>query len=232
MALQRSLCATVAAVALAAAAIPALAAPDIDAVVTYRTHRVLASGVVRDESWQERVMRRGDAVWSERVLPDEARAAHRHETKAEHAAHKHFDFESAARLVQRDARGDTVLRYVDAKNRVVVSVPRAEYGAVGFDGRWDGAAHLVPPQVVAAMTAAREAATPGTRWLGDRGDGWTHRVLWSDRRELALRIESARDDGSFRRTVSVVLQPVAIGQQVPWRDLASYTQKEYDDFMD
>lgn len=232
MALNRNPFATAAAVVLAAAAIPALAAPDIDAVVTYRTHQVLASGVVRDESWQERVMRRGDAVWSERVLPAEARAAHRHETAAEHAAHKHFDFEGAARLVQLDGRGDTVLRYVDAKNRVVVSVPRAEYGAVGFDGRWDAAAHLVPPQVVATMAAVKERAAPGARWVGDRGDGWTHRVLWSDSREVALRIESARDDGSFRRTVSVALQPVASGQPLPWRNLASYTQKEYDDFMD
>ena len=231
MALHRSLFAA-GVVVLAAATRPALAGPDIDAVVTYRTHQVMASGVVRDESWQERVMRRGDAVWSERVLAAEARAAHRHETAAEHVAHKHFDFDGAARLVERDARGNTVLRYVDAKNRVVVSVPRAEYGAVGFDGRWDGAAHLVPPQVVAAMTVVRGAASPGSRWLGDHGDGWTHRVLWSDARAIALHIDSARDDGSFRRTVSVVLQPVAGGRSLPWRDLGSYTQKEYDDFMD
>lgn len=231
MALHRGLIAA-GVVVLAAATRSALAAPDIDAFVTYRTHQVMASGVVRDESWQERVMRRGDAVWSERVLAAEARAAHRHERMAEHAAHKHFDFDGAARFVERDARGDTVLRYVDAKNRVVVSVPRAEYGAVGFDGRWDGAAHLVPPQVVAGMTFVRGAASPGSRWLGDHGGGWTHRVLWSDAREIALHIESSRDDGSFRRTVSVVLQPVASGRLLPWRDLASYTQREYDDFMD
>ncbi len=206
--------------------------PDLDATITYETRQVLASGVVRNERWQETLLRRGDSVWAERVLPASARAAHSHESAAQHAGHKHFDFDSAARLVQRDRQGATVLRYVDTKNRVVVTVPAAEYGAVGFDGVWGAAAQVVPPEVVARMPSGRGTAQPGARWLADHADGWTHRVLWSDARSVALRIESSRDDGSFSRRVTVAVAPSTRDGESPWSDLGSYTQKEYDDFMD
>jgi hypothetical protein len=207
--------------------------PDLDAVVTYETRHVLASGVVREERWQERLVRRGDVVWSERILPPAAAAAHRHESAAEHAGHKHFDFEVASRLVGRGADGQTVLRYVDAVHRVVVGVPAAEYGAVGFDGRWDAAAHLVPPQVVASMQGlAGRAPSAGTRWVGERASAWTHKVLWSDRHQVALRIESSRDDGSFRRVVTVAPARGNASGRPPWLGIEGWTQKEYDDFMD
>lgn len=222
--------ASAAACTFAANAVPAAVAPDLDAIVTYETRQVMASGVVRDERWQEHIVRRGDSVWTERVLPAATRAAHLHESAAQHAGHKHFDFDGAARLVQRDLQGGTVLRYVDTMNRVVVAVPPAEYGAVGFDGRWGAAAHVVPPEVVAGMPGGRGTAQPGARWLADHADGWTHRVLWSDSRAVALRIESTRDDGSFSRRVTVA--PSASAAALPWSDIASYTQKEYDDFMD
>ncbi len=226
--------ASAAACAFAASAAPAAVAPDLDAIVTYETRQVMASGVVRDERWQEHLVRRGDSVWTERVLPAATRSAHSHEPAAQHAGHKHFDFDGAARLVQRDAQGGTVLRYVDNRNRVVVAVPAAEYGAVGFDGRWGAAAHVVPPEVVAGMPSGLGTAQPGARWLADHADGWTHRVLWSDSRAVALRIESTRDDGSFSRrvTVAVTVVPAVSAAASPWSDIAAYTQKEYDDFMD
>jgi len=207
--------------------------PDLDAVVTYETRQVLASGVVRDERWQERLVRRGDLVWTERILPAQAAAAHRHESAAEHAGYKHFDFEAASRLVGRGASGQTVLRYVDAGNRIVVGVPAAEYSAVGFDGRWDAAAHLVPPQVIAAMhELPARGAEAGSRWVGERAAAWTHKVLWSDRRQVALRTESSRDDGSFRRVVSVAPAVAAGSRRLPWLGIDGWTQKDYDDFMD
>lgn len=223
--------------ALAGASSPAAAAapgaPDLDALVTYETRQVLASGVIRQERWQERMVRRGDTVWTERVLPPSAVASHRHESPARHAEHKHFDFEAASRLVSRDARGDTSLRYVDRKNRMVVSVPRAEYGAVGFDGRWDAAASLVPPVVASAMAPATgPAGERGSRWLADRASAWTHKVLWSDARGVALVVESERDDGSFRRRVTLLPTPARSASSLPWLGLDAFAQKEYDDFMD
>ena len=215
-------------------AAPAVALPDVDAIVSYQTRQVLASGVERQERWQERLVRRGDRVWTERVLPRAARAAHGHESPAEHAAHKHFDFESAARLVSQGAGGAVELQYVDTRRRVVVNVPKAEFGAVGFDGRWDAAASIVPPAVVAGMPLLRgtpRVAGSGNVWHVEKDGEWSHRVLWSVDRRIALRVESARLDGSVRRVVTV--EPAKPGSAgAPWADTAAYAQKEYDDFMD
>ena len=204
------------------------AVPDLDAIVSYETRQVTAAGVLRTEVWKERLIRRGDVVWTERVLPAEAHAAHAHESSAEHAGHKHFDFESAARLLRLDAKGRLQLQYVDCEHRVAVSVPKAEYGAVGFDGRFDAAAHVVPPSVVARMSAGAKRGE--AVWHEEKAADWSHRVLWSEARQVALRVESQRGDGSLRRVVSV--EPVAPARTLPWRDLASYAQKDYDDFMD
>ena len=209
--------------AMCSAASQAAPAADVDVLVSYETRQVMANGVTRSEAWSERLIRRGDTVWSERVLP--ARAA---EPAAESADHKHFDFDRAARLLTRDAKGELQLRFVDRAHGVVVSVPKAEYGAVGFDGRWDAAASIVPAAVAERMTPAPGAAG-GAGWRVEKAKGWSHRVLWSPAQQLALRVESQRDDGSTRRVVSVV--PVAPGA-LPWSGLAAYEQKEYDDFMD
>ena len=206
------------AVALACAALAAQAAPDLDAVVRYETRQVLASGVTRVETWSERLVRRGDCVWTERVLPSGAHEA----DSPEHAGHKHFDAERTARLVILE-KGEPQLQYVDREHRQVVHVPKAEWGAVGFDGRYDAAAHLVPPSLVERMTVQGE-------WRVQKAQGWTHRVLWSADRQVALRIESRRDDGSYVRRVN--LQPVAASGALPWNGLAAYQQHDYDDFMD
>ena len=212
-----------------AAAHAAPAAPDLDALVTYETRQLTASGVTRTETWRERIVRRGDVVWSERVLPAAA-VGHVHGSAAAPTAHKHFDFERAARWVQRDANGQLQLRFVDRAHRTVVSVPKAEYAAVGFDGRWDAAAHLVPPSVVERMTVA-PAGRGTAQWRTESANGWRHRVLWSPARQTALRIESTRDDGSARRVVSVEPSNAA-PRALPWSGVEGYTQREYDDFMD
>ena len=143
--------------AQAAAPVPA-PAPDVDALVTYETRQVTSAGVTRTERWQERLVRRAGVVWTARVLPAGLAALHPAERAPEraneHAGHKHFDFDTAARLVERAPNGELRLRFVDREHKVVVSVPKAEYGAVGFDGNWEAAAYIVPPTVAARMGAA------------------------------------------------------------------------------
>ena len=220
----------IAAVLVAFAACAHAAAPDLDATVTYQTRQVTSGGVTRTETWQERLIRRGDTVWTERVLPARAAASHAQESATEHVGHKHFDFDSAARLVQRGADGQLRLRYVDRQHRVVVSVPKAEFGAVGFDGRWDTAAHIVAPAVVERMGSAGGGAKTG--WRSGNTAGWQHRVQWSESLQVALRVESQRDDGSTRRVVSIVPTRAVAANALPWNALAGFGEKDYDDFMD
>lgn len=199
--------------------------PDIDALVTYETQQVTSAGVTRTERWQERMVRRGEAVWTARVLPAGVAALHANERVAKPDGHKHFDFDRAARLVERTPNGELRLRFVDRDQKVVVSVPKTEYGAVGFDGDWDAAACIVPPTVVSGM---RAVAADG--WRTEKAKGWSHKLRWSAAQQVPLRIESRRDDGSVTRVVTVT--PTATSAALPWSGIDAFAQKEYDDFMD
>jgi hypothetical protein len=204
---------------------------DVDAVVSYETRQVLASGITRVESWQERLVRRGDQVWTERVRPPGAERAHDDERVAEHHGHKHLNADTAARWLSLGADGEAVLKLVDREHQVVVDVPAAEFASVAFDGRYDAAATIVPPLVVQSMKAEGSATAEG-QWRSERNQGWTHRVLWSPTLQVAMKVESRRDDGSVQRTVTVRLLPTADGQRLPWQSLGGYNARRYDEYMD
>ena len=238
--------ATMAGSAAAATAVaPLIPMLDIEARVSYETRQVMSSGVTRVDTWQERLVRRGNQVWTERILAPVAhaghaldgheRAGHEREKVAEHAGHRHFNAETSARWLTLKPDGQVEVRFVDREHKIVVSVPRAEFGTVGFDGRFDGAASIVPPAVVQAMTPTTARPVGGSadgQWLTDRSQGWSHKLLWSAPGQLALRVESTRDDGSVQRRVTVQLLPAAPAMPAPWSQLADYTPKQYDDFMD
>jgi len=203
--------------------------PDVDALVSFETRHVLASGVTRVDTWRERLVRRDAQVWVERVLPPQGAAHHDDDdAHAGHVGHQHFNAETAARWLTRAPDGQMTVRFVDRGHRAIVSVPRAEYGSVNFDGSYDAAASIVPADVARRMKAG--AAQGDARWLTDRRDGWSHRVLWSESRQLALRVESRSDDGTVSRIVDVRTQPG--GSAAPWTQLGGYEHKRYDDYMD
>ena len=211
------------------AAAPAAPAPDVEAIVSYETRHVMSSGITRVDTWQERLVRRGDQVWTERILPAAVQDHDDdHDKKPEHIGHKHFNGDTAARWLRLQADGKVDVKYVDREHRAVVAIPRAEYGTVGFDGSWAAAANIVPAMLAKSMKAGSSSGE--AQWRTDRRDGWSHRVLWSESRQLAMKVESVRDDGTVRRLVTVQLKPVAA--KAPWDLLAGYAQKRYDDFMD
>ena len=211
----------------------AAAPPTLQAVVSYETRQVTKVGITRIETWQENMLRQGDTLWTERILPNSgvhaAHVGHDHDVKPK-TGHKHLDIDTAARWLQKDSVGVVSLRYVDKTDKVVVSIPKAEFGTVGFDGRWDTAAYMVPPDLVAKMKLAGTGPNGGV-WRTEHAKDWTHRVLWSDAKQIALRIESKKTDGSFSRTIRVTLKPDAAAA-LPWVKLADYEQKKYDDYMD
>ncbi len=215
-----------------AGGVAAQTAPALQGVVSYETRQVSKAGVTRVETWQENMYRSDSTVWTERILPANAghagQHAHARGAKAD-AAHKHLDIDTSARWLQQDSAGVVTLHYVDKANKVVVSVPKAEFGAVGFDGRWDTAAYLVPPDLVAKMKFAGPA-TGGAVWRTEQAQDWTHRVLWSEAKKIALQIESKKTDGSFSRTIRLV--PRLVAAVAPWAALGTFEQKKYDDYMD
>ena len=204
---------------------------DVDALVSYETRQVMASGVTRTDAWQERLVRRGPQVWTERVLPPHGAGDAVHAGERAALGHKHLNAETSARWLRLGARGRVELSLVDREHRVIVEVPSAEFATVSFDGRYDAAATLVPPAVVMAMKPEGPVRA-GVQWRSERNQGWVHRVLWSQDKQLALRVESRREDGSVQRTVKVRLLPVAAAQALPWQALGGYTPMRYDEFMD
>jgi hypothetical protein len=224
-ALTAGLLAGLAGTATAQAASPR--APDLDAIVSHETRHVMANGVTRTDTWQERIVRRGETVWLERAMPAARSGKHDDETATEHIGHRHFNADTSARWLSRSADGSVTLKLVDREHQAVVAVPRAEFGTVGFDGRFDAAASVLPTSAVRSMKAG--AVNDQGQWFSDRSDGWSHRVLWSEARQLAMRVESQRDDGSVKRVVSVRLMPAAA---LPWAGLQGFAAKHYDDFMD
>jgi hypothetical protein len=220
------------AVGLGVLAGTALAAPpvesDLDAVVQYETRQVSKAGVVRVDTWQERMVRRAGVVWTERVLPKGVNIAHVHDT-SQAISHRHLNLDNAARWLQRDATGKVDLRFVDHGEKVIVSIPQAEFGTVGFDGKWAAAAYMVPPEMVAKMKPNGNGPN-GAVWRVERDKEWSHRVLWSESKHVALQIESSKIDGSFSRTVTVT--PSTRGPTLPWTVVAKYEKKDYDDYQD
>lgn len=210
-------------------------ADAVDAIIRYDVRIDGADGVMRTESWQERLIRRGDVVWIERVLPDAPDASH----SALEVGHKHFDYGRSARLVERLPDGAVRLRFVDRERRMVVEVPAAEYGTVGFSPNWEAAAHIIAPAAVAGMKPAADAgmktaasAGRARAWREENTAGWQHRLLWSDAMQLPIRVESRMTDGRVVRTLEVRAVSLTPPDRLPWRTLDGYERRTYDDFTD
>ncbi len=210
--------------------------PALDALVHHEMSMTLASGVTRTDIWQEHLVRGDRQVWSERILP--TRTRHDHDESSEpHRGHKHLDVDRSGRWLRLAADGNVHLSLVDRERQMVVEIPKAEFSTVSFDGNFEAMAMLVPTSELGAMDVDSTATSDEGRWLVERNRGWTHRVLWSDGRKIALRIESRRDDGTASRTVSVtILRGMAEmpdpAEPAPWDLLSAYEQVAYDEFMD
>ncbi len=138
--------------------------PDLAARIHYQDRVTSSDGISKESQWQEKWLRVGDQVWSQRLIPlPLARAYH-----AAHDAtpgHKHFTHQMAARWVTRDQQGMLQLRYADSWHNQLVEVPEEEYGQVAFKPDWPRIRHLINPALLQEMTPLDETA-PETRRAG------------------------------------------------------------------
>ncbi|TAM12466.1 MAG: hypothetical protein EPN72_13160 [Nevskiaceae bacterium] len=210
-------------------------APDasLDAEITHTRHLVTRSGVVRDESWQQRLIRRPGHIWLERILPAQVYAGHELESTAEHEAHEHFDFTAAALHLMQAADGTLHAEYVDRNSRQVVFVPATEYAAVGFDGSWERAGDLLSAAELQRLKPSQQTPQQAgaTTYENQRGD-WFTRVLWNPVLRIALLIETGTRNGTVLHRTQVKPLPSTPAAELPWLGLETYTHREYDDFLD
>ena len=204
-------------------------APDLAARIRYQDRITGSDGIARENHWQEKWIRVGNQVWSQRLIPlPLARAYH-----ASHDAtpgHKHFTHQMAARWVSRSDEGELQLRYADAWHNQLVEVPPEEYGQVAFTADWARLRHLVDPALLQGMTVLDEAAPEQARWYEKREGRQRTRILWSSQWQLPLVVESASLDGYRSYRMEVTLKPLP--RQLPWQQLDSYQTLDLRDFFD
>ncbi|MDO2953719.1 hypothetical protein [Aeromonas simiae] len=203
--------------------------PDQAAQITYETRTTTPDGIVKESRWQERWLRVGDTLWSERLIPlPLARAFHaRHDRQS---GHKHFTHQMAARWVEPDAQGKPYLRYADRWHKQVVEVPAPEYGMVDFQPDWANLRQLFDPAHLTRMQPLNTPAPEGARWYQEEQGNERTRVLWSQARQLALVVESGSLDGwrHYRMTVT----PKALPTALPWQSLDGFQELDIRDFFD
>ncbi|GAA4033470.1 hypothetical protein [Actimicrobium antarcticum] len=217
---------------LAQAATPA---PDLDLNVSYYSRVLTPEGVTRESRYDEKMLRRPGHVWVERVLPKVAAATasakQKVAFKVEQHEHKEFNPVVIPRHVILE-KNKVRLEYVDAHDRQVIAIPVTDYENVNFDGSWDNSFYLLDPKLVTAIPLSKQASDiPGARWREIEKNGVFQRVLWDEKKQIALTIESGDRAGTFYRRVDVMPQVSAAGE-LPWNQTKGYSQKEYSDFLD
>lgn len=210
----------------------AQAAPDVSLEVTHRSVSLGTDGIQRSTEFTERVLRRGDTVWVERVIP-----AHAHpdaeRTQPKDAAapdHKHADLGAATRWIQKGADGKLKLRLVSAHEQIVVDIAPSEFATVGFDGSWPAAYHLIDPVLLQRL---KPAAKDGeAQWFESpkADDGNQVRVLWDRKLEVPLQVQTRSGDGLSSRSTTV--RVLTSANKTPWLATAHYAAKDYSDFLD
>ncbi len=203
--------------------------PDLAARIRYQDSVTSSDGVTKQHEWQEKWMRVGDQVWSQRLIPLPLARAY-HATHDANPGHKHFTHQMAARWVTHEQDDGLQLRYADAWHNQLVEVPAEEYGQVGFTPDWDKIRHLVDPALLQGMTPLDEAAPNQARWYEKREGRQRTRILWSSQWQIPLVVESASLDGyrSYRMEVT----PKSLPKQLPWQQLDGYQSLDLRDFFD
>lgn len=208
------------------------AAPDVSLEVTHHSMSVGADGVRRSSDFSERVVRWGDTVWVERVLPPGAHQDLDHAKSKVGAAkdHKHADLSAATRWIQRGPDNKVRLRLVSVHDQVVVDVATTEFATVGFDGSWTSAYHLMDPEALKKFKPLEKTAAG--QWFESpvKPGGNVVRILWDAQRELPVKVSTRNAQGNIERSTVVKVLPMV--RQKPWDAVAKFTTKDYSDFLD
>lgn len=206
--------------------------PPVDAVIHYTTTETTEEGVVKTLSYQDRWIRDGQTIWSERLIPAGIRAEAEHSEHNEmQAPHDHFNYQTSAQWLTRNADGSLTLNYVDPVHKAIVYYPPGEYGQASFVPDWTLHAHIFKPAALQKMTRLDKPAPAGATWYQQETKDTELTLLWSDTLQIPLSLEKKAKNGfhQYRMQIEPVQQAAA---SRPWLALAKYEKKEVSDFLD
>jgi hypothetical protein len=200
------------------------AAQDVDLLVTHTTIAAGADGIKRSTEFSERMVRRDNQVWIERVVPQGWHSAddHAHADKE----HKHLDIAVAARWIVHDDAGKLRMRLASKEDKVLVDVDRTDFANIGFDGSWLAAYHLMDPTALKGMKLAGKKGDLTTYLSADKARHL--KVVWNDKLNIPILVESV-SGASSKKTVVEIKPPAKV---LPWQVTQHYTHKDYSDYLD
>lgn len=209
-------------------AAPAAFAQDLSLLMRHKSVASHPDGLTHTIEFAEKIYRRGDTVWIERVLPAGAVHADAHRTND----HRHLDVNTAARWITRGPDGAPTLRLVSAEDQVVVDVAKTDWDNVGFDGSWAAASHLLDPALLGRMKVVEQAAQASDR---DRTTTYARQdangrltVVWSEALRVPLRVDADSARGSRETRIERLPLPAVM----PWESIDGYQRKDYADYLD
>lgn len=202
-------------------------AGDLALKIDNETVTLSRDGVTRITRFSERLIRRDEQSWRQPIVPDHA--SHQ-EDEVEHKGHKHANLDGAAHWVERTKDGKLRVRAVDMHEKRIVEVGAADYGNIGFDGKWTTAKQLLDPAQLKQMKPSTKPAPEGARWYEVKKPNMTVRVLWDEKEEYPRRIESVNSFGTYRSTLVATRE--AMPANMPWTQLKGYSTKDYVDLLD
>jgi hypothetical protein len=209
-----------------------LAAP-LAATMTFESVTMTADGVKKQTHFQERFIRDTNIVWSERIIPKTVQH-HDHDNASnsqEQHDHKHnLNFATAGKWLVRDASNKISFRFVRKEDKTIIAPRDSEYGTLGFDGVWETAYYLVNRNSLKKMTPLKKPAPAGAVWYEQKNTTQFTRILWDEKNEIPLSIESGTLDGNSNNKITLVITPVP--PSLPWSTLASYRTIAYEDLLD
>lgn len=204
-----------------------LAAPDLDLSIKYFNHELTPDGVLHENSYEEKMLRREGHVWTQRILPKSAAS----DTTHTNHEHKEFNYIVLPRHITFDGNIISV-KFINTHDRQVIDIAPTEYENVNFDGSWRNAFYLVDPQRVAAMPLSQRTSKVATaRWHEVEKNGLFQRVLWDEKLSIPRVIETGNLDNTFFHRIQVSPNS-KLTKELPWRIPQGYSQKEYSDFLD
>ncbi|MFT3719811.1 hypothetical protein [Pseudorhodoferax sp.] len=215
-----------------AATAAADAGPTVHLLLQYESHSIGQDGVQRDSRHTDRMVRDGDRVWIERVLPQVLRdeAAHGHKpTPGPHAGHAHDEAQNAPLLLQRQADGQTLVQIVLREQRRVIEVEKGHHGNVGYGGSWAAAYWLIDPQALQRMEKLGPPRNGVQRYRLQQGERRTE-VDWDLAGRYVRTLVQQDMHGLSSQRLTVKAQPLPA--RMPWDELQGYARGDYSDLLD
>jgi hypothetical protein len=206
----------------------AQAAP-LSAIMTFESMTLTADGVRKQTQFQERFIRDTNMIWSERILPS-AVHQHNHDEKNEQEHHHDLNFATAGKWISRTENNQLNFAFVREHEKKIIQPRASEYGMLGFHGEWETAYYLVDRLALKKMTVTKRGPTDTTQWYEKKDATQLTRVLWDERKEIPLSIETSRLDGTMSNKITLVT--TAVPAILPWNNLKDYQIQAYEDLLD